>query len=125
MKLPKKVKAKWLKALRSGEYKQAKGTLHDPETGGFCCLGVLEHVCMNGEVEADDNGFFVTPSKKFYDYIGAEVNTIADIYIVDRHTTILTGMNDGLESHLCEKRKPSRKFTTIANWIEKNIETTD
>lgn len=30
---------KWLSALRSGEYQQTKGGLHDEN--GFCCLGVL------------------------------------------------------------------------------------
>ena len=33
------VKEKWVAALRSGEYKQTKQTLHDKN--GFCCLGVL------------------------------------------------------------------------------------
>lgn len=32
-------RAKWIKALRSGEYKQTTGALRDNE--GFCCLGVL------------------------------------------------------------------------------------
>lgn len=33
------LKAKWLEALRSGRYQQAKGALrHD---GGHCCIGVL------------------------------------------------------------------------------------
>ncbi len=41
-----RIKAEWIKALRSGEYKQAKGDLRvrlDPEGKeyGFCCLGVL------------------------------------------------------------------------------------
>jgi hypothetical protein len=37
------VKAKWLDALRSGEYEQAEGALHVIEGGKekFCCLGVL------------------------------------------------------------------------------------
>ena len=35
----KEVKEKWLKALRSGEYKQASGQL--TIDGNFCCLGVL------------------------------------------------------------------------------------
>lgn len=35
------VKAEWLAALRSGAYKQAQARLFDPETGGYCCLGVL------------------------------------------------------------------------------------
>jgi len=34
-----KVKARWVAALRSGEYKQIEGSLK--KDGGFCCLGVL------------------------------------------------------------------------------------
>lgn len=37
------VKAKWVKALRSDRYKQAKGTLRTPN-GRMCCLGVLCHI---------------------------------------------------------------------------------
>lgn len=33
------LKAKWVEALRSGEYKQCKGTLFDGVA--YCCLGVL------------------------------------------------------------------------------------
>lgn len=38
---------KWLAALRSGEYKQAKGTLRvgSPHGASYCCLGVAEAVC--------------------------------------------------------------------------------
>ena len=36
-----KVKAEWLKALRSGEYKQCKHILYRRKTGGYCCIGVL------------------------------------------------------------------------------------
>ena len=35
----KNIKNKWLKALRSGEYKQGKSALRDGDT--YCCLGVL------------------------------------------------------------------------------------
>lgn len=34
-----KIKKRWIKALRSGKYKQTKGVLHNED--GFCCLGVL------------------------------------------------------------------------------------
>ena len=34
------IKAKWLEALRSGRYTQAKEQLHIKDDG-FCCLGVL------------------------------------------------------------------------------------
>lgn len=33
------IKAKWIEALRGGEYQQGKGFLKSKE--GFCCLGVL------------------------------------------------------------------------------------
>jgi hypothetical protein len=33
------IKQKWVSALRSGDYKQTQGRLHDEN--GFCCLGVL------------------------------------------------------------------------------------
>jgi len=59
IRMPKKLLAKWLKALRSGEYKQAKGQLYRPETCGFCCLGVLQHVASGGSVEADSEGNYV------------------------------------------------------------------
>lgn len=34
------IKARWVAALRSGEYKQAKGRLRTADNS-FCCLGVL------------------------------------------------------------------------------------
>ena len=46
---PRKTINKWLKALRSGKYKQAKGTLYSEAKNGYCCLGVLQ-VCL-GDVE--------------------------------------------------------------------------
>lgn len=35
------IKALWLTALRSGEYRQGKGALHNRQSRSFCCLGVL------------------------------------------------------------------------------------
>lgn len=68
--MPKKLLKKWLKALRTpiskGGYRQASGTLHDPETGGFCCLGVLQHVATGGEVQVDEKGKFrCLPTKQW------------------------------------------------------------
>jgi hypothetical protein len=37
--MKKRIKNKWIKALRGGDYKQTTGALRDDE--GFCCLGVL------------------------------------------------------------------------------------
>ncbi len=59
--MKKDIKKKWLKALRSGEYKKATGSLKT--TSGFCCLGVLsdlyikEHTTGRGKAEwVDRNG---------------------------------------------------------------------
>lgn len=42
IRMPKELLAGWLTALRSGEYAQCTGTLHDG--AGYCCLGVLAKV---------------------------------------------------------------------------------
>lgn len=47
----------WLDALRSGEYKQAKDTLHNLDTGGFCCLGVAAKVWGLGDPEWFGRGY--------------------------------------------------------------------
>lgn len=49
------LKAKWVKALRSGEYQQAKDHLR--RGGGFCCLGVLCEISGTGAWQ-ERGGFF-------------------------------------------------------------------
>jgi hypothetical protein len=46
------VKRKWLKALRSGKYRQCKRTLTDGH-GSYCCLGVLGRVV--GDMSSDED----------------------------------------------------------------------
>jgi hypothetical protein len=52
--LPKKEKAAWLKALRSGKYE--KGTGHLQKDNKFCCLGILCDIQK-------------LPSRKVYEFI--------------------------------------------------------
>jgi hypothetical protein len=57
------VKAQWVAALRSGEYKQGRGRLgyHDGDDDRMCCLGVLSHLAHQAEVcdqEVDEDGEF-------------------------------------------------------------------
>jgi len=35
------IKQRWVDALRSGEYEQGLGCLHNSSDNSFCCLGVL------------------------------------------------------------------------------------
>lgn len=45
------IRAKWLDALRSGNYVQTRGTLHEniPSGDAYCALGVLLHVTLGDE----------------------------------------------------------------------------
>jgi len=46
---------KWVDALRSGEYKQTTGSLHDAD--GYCCLGVACKVFIPAEkLKKDEDG---------------------------------------------------------------------
>lgn len=61
--MDKKIKAKWVKALRSGEYKQTDSQLDRVDEGGsvsHCCLGVLRRV--QGCTTYSSNGM---PSLKY------------------------------------------------------------
>lgn len=53
-KMDPKLKAEWVEALRSGEYKQGSGALLSQD-GGYCCLGVLAEIL--GELRP--NGFHI------------------------------------------------------------------
>ena len=44
----KRRRAKWVKALRSGKYRQGSGCLR-PYGGRYCCLGVANAVCKLGD----------------------------------------------------------------------------
>ncbi|WAX21893.1 hypothetical protein [Stenotrophomonas phage RAS14] len=63
--MPKEAAQNWLDALRSGEYIQSAMVLHNPTTGGFCCLGVEQYCNNDGYVEnnyksdKDKNGNFL------------------------------------------------------------------
>jgi hypothetical protein len=114
MKMPIELKDKWVKALRSGKYKQGRGILYNPEEKSFCCLGVLEHICLDGNVELYTTGadtshpgsFRGSPSSEFYDEYGIDIHEIEGRLVC---------MNDGSSGG-----KP-KSFRTIANYIVKNI----
>lgn len=42
--MDKKLKAKWVRALRSGKYKQGPCVLYRPTDKTFCCMGVLGRI---------------------------------------------------------------------------------
>lgn len=100
-KLPKRFKTKWLKALRSGEYKQGRGQLCIQDR--YCCLGVA---CVIAGHDMKDESLIPIA----YDNVPI---------LLREHSTFiaqLTAMNDGVRGY-----KRPRSFKQIANWIEKNL----
>ena len=98
-----KIKGSWVKALRSGEYKQGQGSLHNGV--GFCCLGVLCDI----EIDADWLNEYSTWSiDGFFSKLPTAL--LDDAMISRDEQDSLVRLNDGGTS-----------FQGIANWIEDNL----
>lgn len=97
-KLPKEFKDKWIAALRSGEYTQCIGRLHDD--GGHCCLGVAEII---SGAKSQDTGVLIG---EFPEAIQFKTKVKRD----ENVSLTLTEMNDS-----------GKSFPEIADWIEANL----
>jgi hypothetical protein len=111
----KRIKKLWVEALRSGQYKQARGRLRTEENG-FCCLGVLcnlhamEHpkIARKQLLTCEYMGEDATPPVAVLKWAGLPLDA-PDVAISGRHA-LLTEANDfGLSFH------------EIANIIEKQL----
>lgn len=107
-KLPAKFKAKWLKALRGGEYEQCKGALYD--NGKFCCIGVECH--LHG-VSKTDLGFRKTMggTKDVFDRVPKYMDVIKQA----------ENPSNSAQQFLIEMNDSGKSFKQIANWIERNL----
>ena len=128
-------KAKWLEALRSGEYKQTDNTLCNGTA--YCCLGVLE-VVLDGKVEQNPSGSALCcPTTDFLarHSIEIELRTPKDRaptefpdYDYNGTFARLIEMNDYLK--LDDDGEPISgehvySFKDIADHIEENVEVYD
>lgn len=124
------VKQKWLDALRSGEYKQAKSALRNGD--GYCCLGVLcdLHAKATGHVWGDEDEYLgqcdLLPKEvcDWAELVSDQVNEhgenefdisvdsrLLDDNVVNEYTNpSLAGLND-----------EDNDFPTIAAIIEKQL----
>lgn len=113
----KTLKEKWLKALRSGEYRQGNGHLLDTH-GNYCCLGVLACVAGVPPEKILERGDLTSIGRN--DLLGSwdgneENPEDFDKEVKSTHTTVqrkLAAMNDN-----------GRTFRQIASYIEKHIPT--
>lgn len=99
----KTLKSKWLKALRSGRYKQGKRRLFGKykEQNRYCCLGVLCKI----------QGVSIKTMKEHNKSTGdlPYVLTLSG-WPVEDEISNLVDMNDG-----------GKNFKTIADYIERNL----
>lgn len=108
-KLPKKFKEKWLKALRSGEFTQGRGGLHDSDTDAYCCLGVA---CRIVQPRKSLGGYgFIEPQLR------AKVPKMLIGTYDNELIALLTTMNDGCVIDGIKRKS----FKQIANFVEKNL----
>ena len=92
------LKAKWVDALRSGEYRQGTGWLE--RGGAYCCLGVLCAI-----QDSEWRGYWTNDSM-YTETLPLNLN--ADL--ADRERRDLADMNDR-----------GKSFSEIADYIEKNL----
>lgn len=98
------LKAKWVEALRSGEYRQ--GTMYLRREGKHCCLGVL---CELAGLEISDGGTMVVGPHDADDY-----EPIYNLVGGSEVARDLWQKNDGnLSVH--------HSFAEIADYIEKTL----
>lgn len=128
-----KLKADWVKALRSGNFNQANGRF-DPETDSYCCLGVLckvvgaEFKGAEIEQECDDGSYMSTinnaPVLDGRPLVAGDDEELSEAYckdigLPDQHALI--GLNDGEGKPGDQNYKAPQPFEVIADYIEQNL----
>jgi len=112
-----KLREDWLKALRSGEYEQTTGVLHDGL--GYCCLGVLTHVYLS-HVEEDSEEY--REAKESLVDEDAELKALVSAGCGLR--CVCGGSKSGQDvlGHysLAEANDDGKSFAEIADFIEQN-----
>lgn len=117
---------KWDAALRSGKYAQAEQTMYDPNTGSYCCLGILQH-CLSGEVERSGGGLYAyrqVPSAHWCEDFGIDMFTY---YPRAVHKTLDTTTNPMTNTGktVAEMNDSGKSFVEIADAIKEIVEFTD
>ena len=118
------IKKKWLKALRSGKFKQTRGLLKDGQ-GGYCCLGVLCELYLDEHKETTWEDLDISRGEtESGDVLPEEVKEWAELEndnpVVDsgiHKGEEISEFNDGNK----DKHIRKRTFKQIAGIIEKNL----
>ena len=104
------LKSKWLKALRSGRYKQGKSRLRQIANGKelHCCLGVLGRVMR--VKWAEDAMYYSVKDNGVCHGVWLPTSLLKKVGLSNDEQGTLGGMNDG-----------GYTFKEIADYIEKQL----
>lgn len=118
------LKAKWLAALRSGEYVQGEGRLRG-EGNSYCCLGVLCDISGLGDWSADE--YVVDGARYTVDLTPYDQRTVPRsetlaylLGITDPVITQCVNLNDGISEGEETSEGPS-SFNEIADYLDANL----
>lgn len=115
-KLAPHIKEAWLKALRSGDYKQGRQALRigDGKASKYCCLGVL---CDLGEKKAWEDLYY----NGEYGYSsGKGMQNLSQGYINESLAKKMT-LDPIVAYDLAQMNDDGKSFAQIADWIEENL----
>ena len=108
---------KWVKALRSGEFLQAQGTMVDNDS--YCCLGVLATI-LGAEIMENRNGEGVVV-KEHLAIDGIEVDNMG-IVLDGAGNNLLGGLPvDVIQVLVNMNDQDGESFDSIADYIEETL----
>jgi hypothetical protein len=132
--MKKEMRDKWVKALRSGEYKQGMGYLRRDSGDGeqYCCLGVLAKECLDGEWlkrgDLHSKGFYQLDDEmtnRLSDEMWIYHDNLSGVYLLgrlpERVRNILERENTYWIEQLIDMNDRGWNFEEIADWIEGNL----
>lgn len=110
------IKAKWVAALRSGEYRQAQRKLRG-NASDFCCLGVLCDLVNPSGWMAYDAGQGATPFR----FKHRDGDTDYAISMPPSDVLRAVELDRGIAANLAERNDDGELFADLAEFIEANL----
>lgn len=111
-KLPKAFKKKWIAALKSGQYDQARHRL--ASKSGWCCLGVAANVCEIG-------GEHLLKRSYLHEVKNAKSLKSKRWNELRKRIPVALRENRELQNKLAIMNDQYHPFERIADWIEKEL----
>jgi hypothetical protein len=118
------IKKIWLKALRSGEYKQGRKSLCRTDRGEsyYCCLGVLANECADGFwILRESDGPVCKGEPNSWNLQLNNAHWLSPWYLPPEFLKQV-GLSSYEQSRLSDMNDHYKyNFETIAKWIEGNL----